>query len=196
MNINLSFKIAKEDLLKAYRLAAKKPWWMRIPDYFFYLVILYSFFYQLVLVLTGYSRFLYSTIGMGLLILIYVIFRLVVFPRRVDRIYKTSPDLQKPTEMIISEEGVKFVTENSHIRRDWGRILAWKENNDFLLLYMSENSFAILPLRDMGDSPAYSFIKQKISDSDIPYKKIPTGAIFATILFTILGVLILSVYLT
>ena len=99
--MNITIHLIKEDLLNASRLHAKKPFWMRLSEYFFR-VILCVFFYELTLALAGYSQFWSGSAGMGLIILIYVINRLVIYPRRLDRIFKSSPELQEPTETIFS----------------------------------------------------------------------------------------------
>jgi len=56
---------------------------------------------------------------------------------------------------------------------------------------MSLSSFAIIPLRDVDDTQVYEYIKDKLLASDIPYKKIPRGAIISVIIYSVAAAYIL-----
>jgi len=82
------------------------------------------------------------------------------------------------------------------MRRDWDQLQAWKEDNQYLLIFMSMTSFAIIPLRDVNDAQIYEYIKEKLISLDIPYKKIPRGAIISATIISVATVWLLINFFT
>ncbi|MGD8822502.1 MAG: YcxB family protein [Anaerolineales bacterium] len=177
--MNVAIQLTKEDIVDAIHLELDRPFWLRLPEYLFYLTILAAILYILALILSGYTQFLLGA---------------VLMPRRAYRSYESSSDLQTPAELTLSDDGLVFSTEFSHSQRKWNHIVGWKENDKLLLLYISDTNAHLIPLRALRNSKAYSFLKEKITQYDIPYRSYPNGtwmSFFLYLFFIIVLVMII-----
>lgn len=68
-------------------------------------------------------------------------------PWLVRRNYRKYPLMQKPFFIRTEPEGITFRTESGAVLVAWKDILKWRENEEFLLLYVAPNRYHIVPRR-------------------------------------------------
>ncbi len=81
----------------------------------------------------------------------FLLYRYLLLPRRIRRIYQQQVDLQAPFSVQITPEALLFESEVGKSRRPWSDFVKWKENDDLLLLYYSDVLFTVLPKRIFTD---------------------------------------------
>lgn len=66
-------------------------------------------------------------------------------PWLVRRNYRKYPLMQKPFFVRTEPDGITFRTENGTTVVAWKDILKWRENAEFILLYVAPNRYHIVP---------------------------------------------------
>ncbi len=103
------------------------------------------------------------------IILILVLLGYVYLPYRTKKIFAQQKELHLPLKMEISEEGIRFENANSQGMRTWDIFIKWKENQNILMLYLSDLMFMMLPTRMVGQE-ALGFVRQQLKKNNIPEK--------------------------
>lgn len=88
-------------------------------------------------------------IGGGVVI---VISRLIINPLLARRHYRKYKAIHEPITINLKEEGIKFSTADSSSLFRWEKILKWRQNEEYLLVYPMPRLYYIIPksIRESG----------------------------------------------
>lgn len=99
---------------------------------------------------------------------VWLVWRYIVFPIRVRKIYEQDSDLNLPCSLETTADGIRTTNETgSHLRR-WSDIVKWREDKQLLLLFLSDVKFLMLPKRQITESGLYSSIRDELDEHAIP----------------------------
>jgi YcxB-like protein len=73
--------------------------------------------------------------------------QLVLIPRGVRRLYEQHKELQAPFSHEITPEALVTNNEFGNINRPWGHFAKWREDQNILLLYLTDVQFVPIPKR-------------------------------------------------
>lgn len=91
------------------------------------------------------SGFIGAAIGANLL---PFILRRIVIPWRLKKHYGKYNKMRKPmTVSMNGDEGIKFESEDGTGLLNWKDIHHWRENNEYLLIYLAPKIYHLLPKR-------------------------------------------------
>lgn len=172
-SMELTFQLSEEDVLQAFLLNKRKPFLYALPSYVTLGLFAILMGYYLLLLLLG---FVVDLLPLFLLLLFagfFALNRYYFFPRATRKYYRSSPELQSPTTLKAAEGGMTFISETGTASRTWDQFHGWKENEDYLLLYVSTLSMHILPRRIFEQPANYDFLKDKIEEHSLEKVKYP-----------------------
>ena len=78
---------------------------------------------------------------------IYPLYRYVLLPNRVKKIFSQQKELNSPFEMEFTDTGLVASNEFGNSNRPWGNFIKWRENKDLFILYHSDIVYTIIPKR-------------------------------------------------
>lgn len=135
-----TFTITENEYVKANKLFTK-PTNKILYFYMFSLVILITLF-----ILSDslkYKVIIISAIAGGFLG--QFIIRHIYAPWQTKKQYKSYKAAQEPIKIKYSENGIEFKAVSGEATLEWNRIIKWRENNNFLLLYQAPGVYHIIP---------------------------------------------------
>ena len=103
----------------------------------------------------------------GILLLFWLLFRYVILPSRTKKIFTQQKETNAPFEMEITEDNLVASNEFGNAIRPWKNFTKWKENEELLLLYISDIMFVIIPKRLIPDPKQLEMIKSFIQKNGI-----------------------------
>lgn len=117
------------------------------------------------------------------------IYRYILLPQRVKRIFFQQKDLSVPFEIEITDAGLNASNEFGNSIRPWKNFNKWKENKELLILYHSDVLYSILPKRLFPDPQQIEMIKTYLENNKVPAAKsrFQVSCIIFIILFIIVG---------
>lgn len=191
-----AIELTKKDYLEAQRLHLQKPILIRSAGILFYTAVFLFIVNGVWQVINGNSGFIAPTLGMSLLLLFFFLNRLVIVPRRLNRKSEKFSELQMKTNLEISEDTFRFVSEYPEREWEWSDLVGWKENAEVLLFYISDTRFHIVPKRCLKDTHEYALIKEILKGKSIPVKRIPPGSIATALFHMFISIIALFALLT
>lgn len=84
--------------------------------------------------------------GIGAMIVCGLI-GLLALPGRSRRLFAQQKTLHQEQRVSIEEDVIRFEGANFHLTHPWSDFPRWNESSRFILLYISDNAFHILPAR-------------------------------------------------
>jgi len=191
--MTFSINLSRDDVFKAYLLNNKKPIWLQLPIYLSSFLMFILFIYYSYLLYLGYKIVLVPDLILGGLLIYSLINRYIFFPRTVHKYFDSSNELKYPMNIEITEERVVFNSEFENQSRKWDHLFGWKENDKFLLLYITNLSWHIIPKFIFTDPNDYNLIKRKIDEKGIKRIHYPPRSIEISIiyLFLLVGIMYL-----
>ena len=105
---------------------------------------------------------------------LFLLYRYILLPRQVKKIFFQQKELSSPFELEITDEGLKASNEFGNSIRPWDHFTKWKENRELFLLYHSDLMYSIVPKRFLSDTHQIETIKNYL----IKYKVPPAKAHF------------------
>ncbi|MFP6584592.1 MAG: YcxB family protein [Candidatus Hydrogenedentota bacterium] len=80
----------------------------------------------------------------------YILTRKFLGPYIQRRTYRKYKLLQEPVSLSFDADGVKFVAQSYNTAITWKHLVRWKDNDRFILLYVSPRQYYVIPKR-IGD---------------------------------------------
>lgn len=126
----------------------------------------------------------------GFVVIIFL-YRYVILPKRVKKIFYQQKELSSPFEYEFTETGMVASNEFGSSNRPWEHFNKWKENKELLMLYYSDVMYSIIPKRIFFDSQQIETVKAFLEKSKVPAakKRFASGFIIYFILLLIMIVL-------
>lgn len=84
--------------------------------------------------------------GLGVPIYLALVFGLRL-PYRLRRTFKQRKDLRRECSFVATSEGLRFASQGVDEIKPWGDYLKWREGRTFLLLYVSDGRYQMIPKR-------------------------------------------------
>lgn len=86
-----------------------------------------------------------------IILAIFPLYRYVILPNRIKKIYAQQKELHSPFEIEFTDTAMIFSNEFGNATRPWNHFTKWKENNELILLYHSDVIYNTLPKRIFTD---------------------------------------------
>jgi YcxB-like protein len=98
---------------------------------------------------------------------LYAIYRYVLLPRQVKRIFSQQQELNSPFEMDFSQAGLGFSNEFGQSLRPWPTFHKWKENEKMFVLYHSDIMYTMCPKRLFAGNNYLDAVKHYLSENGV-----------------------------
>lgn len=95
--------------------------------------------------------FLFAVGGATVLLAVCGVLGQLLLPYRARRLYRQSKLSQQPQRVSFTPEAIQFDGDNFHISHPWADFIRWIENRRFLLLYVNDRAFHVLPARALTE---------------------------------------------
>lgn len=161
--MKIQYKLTYEDYVKVNQLHSKPPKiliYIAIPGYIILSLAMIFF------VIDGTFDIEYL-IYLAMPLALFAIMRFIVLPQQHQRMYEQQKNLHTPTNMVLAPDSMTLSHEHSTTTHFWKDMVAYKEDNDTLLLYLSEVQIIMVPKKYLPDE-AIQEIEERISENAIP----------------------------
>lgn len=125
-----------------------------------------------------------------LILLMYPVLLWVVLPLTWRRIYEQDNEIKLPFEIELGEKAIHFSNEIGKTTRPWTHYKKWKENDELLILYQTDQHATPLPKRIFTEKELV-FLHDKLAGHNIP-KARPIGAL-SCVIYVMFGLFLLVV---
>ena len=129
-----------------------------------------------------------------ILTIIFPIYRYVLLPNRIKKIFTQQKELSLPVEFEFTETGVHTSNELGNSTRPWTHFIKWKENKEVIMLYHSDVLFNMIPKRFFTDSQQIETFKSFLENNKVPTAK-SRSVIGCVLYFVLLMVITLIMYM-
>jgi hypothetical protein len=75
---------------------------------------------------------------------VMLLFQLLFMPMMARRHYRKYKAIQEPITIELKDEGVEFTTTDSHSVFKWDKILKWRQNEHYILIYPMPQIFFLI----------------------------------------------------
>ena len=161
--MNVQYQITYEDYVKVNRLHSKLPKILSIIVIPGYILMAIATIAGLVDGYFGYEYLFYLLLPL----VAFAILRFIVLPKQYQRMYDQQTNLHTPTNLELDPNSMTLSKENSTTTHFWKDITAYKEDNDTLLLYLSEVQIIMVPKKYLPEE-AIQEIKVHLKENATP----------------------------
>jgi hypothetical protein len=102
---------------------------------------------------------------------IYPLYRYVILPNRVKKIFTQQKELSSPFELEFTDTGMTMSNEFGNSIRPWKNFIKWKENSELIMLYHSDVMYSIIPKRIFPDSQQIETFKSYLEKEKVSVAK-------------------------
>ena len=117
--------------------------------------------------LAGVGSILAIFIFPVIFLIIFPLYRYVLLPNRVKKIFSQQKELQSPFEIEFTDTNIILSNEFGNTIRPWKNFIKWKENELILTLYHSDIMFTMLPKRLFTNPQQLEMVKSFIEKNGI-----------------------------
>lgn len=188
-------QLTEQDYLQAQQLHRQISGWVRSLPY----VMLALWVVDLILVglkaSQGRPGFLLALLPVALFFLIIQLLPKFLLPRQAKRLFRQNQEISAPLAMEFSEKGTKFTNSFGHNERSWSHFVKWKEDEQALLLYHSDQTFNLIPKRLLAEADGLSFVREQLQKHQVPVAGTPSQVLFTQVvalmvmLFSVISIL-------
>jgi hypothetical protein len=127
-----------------------------------------------------------------LMALFFPLYRYVILPGRIKKIFFQQKELSSPFEMEFTDTSMAVSNEFGSSNRPWGHFTKWKENKEVLMLYHSDVLYTIIPKRVFADAQQVETVKAFLEKNNVPVAKsrFAASCILYIVLFIAIAVVI------
>jgi hypothetical protein len=142
MSTSATYTVTEQDTVEALRL----HWRTTRPILFLQVVI---GFWVIALVFIGPTEIIrFLAIAC---VVMFILIRLILGPLIQRRTYRKYKLLQEPVTLNFDDDGVKLSTDSYYINLKWDKFIRWKDDDNYILLYISPRQYYVIPKRIMDD---------------------------------------------
>lgn len=182
-------KLEQTDYLNATLLHLQPTGVARILLYAILSIV--GFFVVVLIYMTALNELPVGLMIPGLFLAAFVaLYRYVLIPNQVKKIFNQQKNLSLPFELEITDAGLVGINELGKSTQPWNHFVKWKENKDLLILYHSDALYSMIPKRLCTDSSQVESIKMYLKSNNVPMarnSRLLTGCIVYFILILIAG---------
>ena len=147
--MKINGQLTWQDYLHAQHLHTRHPWWQDLIWYSALVIVVGGFLSVMIpdVAASGMSV-VWDYIWLPIVILAgVVLFYYVFLPRSMRHLVEEHKEMSAPFEYEITSGGLLISNQYGHGNRLWEEFKKWKEDRNFILLYLSEGQFVIIPKR-------------------------------------------------
>ena len=133
------YKISEQDYVNAVCLNVR----FTLRDYIVYSVI--ALFYLGLVYFDPQIFWGWLTWMLGGAFVFLFSLRFIIVPFVARKHYRKYNTLFEPVSVKVDDEGVTFSTEQSHVVIEWEKVHKWREDDDYVLIYLMPRFFHIVP---------------------------------------------------
>jgi hypothetical protein len=160
------------DYLNSQLLHMQPDWVRRIMFYGVYSVLVFALVSGLYFFAIGQLDIQLSyMLPFFIFVAIYPLYRYVILPNRVKKIFTQQKELNSPFEIEFTDAGMTTSNEFGNSTRPWKNFIKWKENNELIMLYHSDVMYSIIPKRIFADSQQIEMVKSYLKKDKVPVAK-------------------------
>jgi hypothetical protein len=116
-----------------------------------------------------------------------------VLPLTWRRIYDQDNEIKLPFEIELGEKTIQFSNEVGKTTRPWTHYRKWKENDELLILYQTDQHATPLPKRIFTEKEL-AFLHEKLAGHNIPKAQPISG--LSCVIYVMFGLFLLVVLAT
>jgi hypothetical protein len=139
MNNEIFYTISEKDFIKAYRLAAKASKkqliWLYIGGFLLLCLALFG--------PEGLKNLGWISLGGGAAGYFLTLYFLT--PRQAKNHYRNYKSIQGQLSIKLENDGFVIKTEDGNNYAKWDKLLKWRENNQYMLIYLAPKLFYLIP---------------------------------------------------
>jgi hypothetical protein len=144
----------------------------RIMYYGVYSFLVFALVSSLYLVATGQHNIQFSyMLPFFIFVAIYPLYRYVYLPNQVKKIFAQQKELSSPFEIEFTDTEMIMSNEFGNSTRPWKNFIKRKENNELIIMYLSDVMYIIIPKRIFTDSQQIETIKSYLEKNKVPVAK-------------------------
>lgn len=136
----VEYRISEQDYVEAQRLARRTTRKQRIFNAVLVAVLVISFTFNPIDIRVA----VLGIVGGGLIALIGV---KLLFPWLARRQYREYPEIAQLTSIDLLNDGLAFAAPSGQGKLPWTRVQKWRENDGFVLIYVSAKLHHVVPKR-------------------------------------------------
>ena len=100
----------------------------------------------------------------------FTVWRYLLLPRKINRIFNQQKELGSPFNMEISEDYFRMSNEYGQSNRPWADFIKWKENKHVFSLYHSDVMLTVIPKRLFNNQEQINTFRNILSNNIVPPK--------------------------
>lgn len=134
-----TFRITEQDYVKALRLSSTKI--------LFWLYVITAIIFELIFAILGIpnSNRTHGVFALGFIFI--TVSRYIISPIQWRRHYKKYKSIHEEVLIELLDEGIRFSSSNGEGKLTWDKILKWRKNNNYILIYQAPRIFQAIPTR-------------------------------------------------
>jgi len=98
----------------------------------------------------------------------FLVFFRLAMPARLRTLYSQQQDLHQSLAIDIKEDTISLSSPLGHSTRPWSRFVRWVEDDEFIVLYLTDVQIYILPKSQMGDHHAVEAVRSALTAANVP----------------------------
>jgi hypothetical protein len=191
--IKIQGKLSSDDYLQSALLNLS-----RFRGVFILIGLIFAFSFTVMLVTNWSLGIPIIQYSLPVLILpgIYLLWRYLILPKNINRIFNQQKDLHSPFTIEISEDDFIYSNEYGQTKRPWSNIVKWKENDQIFSIYHSDVALTIIPKRSFINQDQINLVQTFLSNTIAPKKAGHSSRpIVYVVLFIFVSILCVSSYM-
>ena len=189
--MKINGQLTWQDYMHAQHLHTQRVWWQQLIWYIALAALVAGGLSALIPdVAANGIRVVWDYIWLPIVIAIaLLLFYYVFLPRSMRQLYEREPKMAAPFEYEITPGSFLASNQFGNLDRPWAEFLKWRENKDFLLLYLTEAQYIIIPKR-LCTPEQVEALKAHLEESRVPQDGVITrrSIIVATVIVVCLAV--------
>lgn len=174
-------QLTEQDYLQAQQLHMQLSGWARSLSYVTLALWVVGLLFAGLRVSQGYPRFLFALLPVALFFLMIRLLPRFLLPRQAKRLFRQNQEISAPLAMEFSEKGMKFANSFGHNERAWSHFVQWKEDEQALLLYHSDQTFNLIPKRLLAEADGLSFVREQLQKHQVPVAGTPSQVLLTQV---------------
>lgn len=142
MSTKATYTVTEQDTVEALRL----HWRTTRPIFFLQVVI---GFWVVALVFIGPTEII-RLLAIACVVM-FILIRIILGPQIQRRTYRKYKLLQEPVTLTFNDETVKLSADSYDTNLKWDQFVRWKDDDYYILLYVSPRQYYVIPKRIMDD---------------------------------------------
>ena len=98
----------------------------------------------------------------------FLVFFRYGIPARMKTLYSQQEDLHQPLHIDITDDAIQVSNPFGRSTRPWSMFIKWLEDDEFIVLYLTDVQIYVLPKSQMGDDETCEAVRSSLSAARVP----------------------------